>query len=125
MIKWIRIDTFYLNTIINCVRFCGAFELALRGHNESEDSANRGIFRELVNFSAELDKDLKIHIQSSKVFKGTSKTVQNELLECMLGIYHEEVKREIENSPFVAVIADETTDVACEFQLVIIFRYLC
>ncbi|CAH2010590.1 unnamed protein product [Acanthoscelides obtectus] len=43
----------------------------------------------------------------------------------MLDVYHEEVKKEIANSPFVAVIADETTDVACEFQLVIIFRYLC
>ncbi|CAH1110094.1 unnamed protein product [Psylliodes chrysocephalus] len=43
----------------------------------------------------------------------------------MLDVYHEEGRKEIENSPFVAVIADETTDVACEFQLVIVFRYLC
>ncbi|CAH1115787.1 unnamed protein product [Psylliodes chrysocephalus] len=73
----------------------------------------RGIFKELVNFSAELDNDLKVHIQSSKAFKGTSKTTQNELLECMLDVYHEDVRKEIENYPFVAVIADETTDVAC------------
>ncbi|CAH1997050.1 unnamed protein product [Acanthoscelides obtectus] len=106
-------------------KFCGAFELALRGHDEKENSENRGIFKELVNFSAELDNELKVHIQSAKLFKGTSKTTQNELLECMLDVYHEEVKKEIANSPFVAVIADETTDVACEFQLVIIFRYLC
>ncbi|CAH1961041.1 unnamed protein product [Acanthoscelides obtectus] len=99
--------------------FCGAFELALRGHDEKENSENRGIFKELVNFSAELDNELKVHIQSAKLFKGTSKTTQNELLECMLDVYHGEVKKEIANSPFVAVIADETTDVACEFQ------YLC
>ncbi|CAH2013282.1 unnamed protein product [Acanthoscelides obtectus] len=101
------------------VLFCGAFELALRGHDEKENSENRGIFKELVNFSAELDNELKVHIKSAKLFKGTSKTTQNELLECMLDVYHEEVKKEIANSPFVAVIADETTDVACEFQ------YLC
>ncbi|KAJ8912042.1 hypothetical protein NQ315_000535 [Exocentrus adspersus] len=118
-------NRYVLNKIINCIKFCGAFELALRGHDEKEDSENRGIFKELVNFSAELDKDLKTHIENSKVFKGTSKTIQNEILECMLDVYHEKVKKEIENSPFVAVIADETTDVACEFQLVIIFRYLC
>ncbi|CAH2016473.1 unnamed protein product [Acanthoscelides obtectus] len=100
-------------------RFCGAFELALRGHDEKENSENRGIFKDLVNFSAELDNELKVHIQSAKLFEGTSKTTQNELLECMLDVYHEEVKKEIANSPFVAVIADETTDVACEFQ------YLC
>ncbi|CAH2011508.1 unnamed protein product [Acanthoscelides obtectus] len=110
------------STITYCFlsyRFCGAFELALRGHDEKENSENRGIFKELVNFSAELDNELKVHIQSAKLFEGTSKTTQNELLECMLDVYHEEVKKEIANSPFVAVIADETTDVACEFQ------YLC
>ncbi|CAH2020209.1 unnamed protein product [Acanthoscelides obtectus] len=74
-------------------RFCGAFELALRGHDEKENSENRGIFKELVNFSAELDNELKVHIQSAKLFKGTSKTTQNELLECMLDVYHEEVKK--------------------------------
>ncbi|CAH2012683.1 unnamed protein product [Acanthoscelides obtectus] len=112
-------NRYVLNKIINCIRFCGAFELALRGHDEKENSENRGIFKELVNFSAELDNELKVHIQSAKLFEGTSKTTQNELLECMLDVYHEEVKKEIANSPFVAVIADETTDVACEFQ------YLC
>ncbi|CAH1976546.1 unnamed protein product [Acanthoscelides obtectus] len=29
------------------IRFCGAFELALRGHDEKENSENRGIFKEL------------------------------------------------------------------------------
>jgi hypothetical protein len=41
--------------IINCVRFCGAFELALRGHDEFTSSSNPGVFRGLINFSAELD----------------------------------------------------------------------
>ncbi|CAH2015348.1 unnamed protein product [Acanthoscelides obtectus] len=109
-------NRYVLNKIINCIRFCGAFKLALRGHDEKENSENRGIFKELVNFSAELDNELKVHIQSAKLFKSTSKTTRNELLECMLDVYHEEVKKEIANSPFVAVIAYETTDVACEFQ---------
>ncbi|CAH1111317.1 unnamed protein product [Psylliodes chrysocephalus] len=74
---------------INCIRFCGA----LRGHDEKDNSENRGIFKELVNFSAELDNDLKVHIQSSKAFKDTSKTTQNELLECMLDVYQEEVRK--------------------------------
>ncbi|CAH1961220.1 unnamed protein product [Acanthoscelides obtectus] len=52
--------------------FCGAFELALRGHDEKENSENRGIFKELVNFSAELDNELKVHIQSAKLFEGIS-----------------------------------------------------
>lgn len=117
-------NRYVLNIIINCIRFCGALELALRGHNESDDSENRGVFRELIDFSSHLDKDLRDHFSKSSVFKGTSKTTQNELLECMLDIYHEEVAKEIKSADYVAVIADETTDVASEFQLVIILRYI-
>lgn len=34
--------------IIDCVKFCGAFELALRGHDETASSDIPGIFRGLV-----------------------------------------------------------------------------
>ena len=42
----------------------------------------------------------------------------------MLAVYHEEVAKKIKKANFIAVIADETTDVANEFQLVIILRYI-
>ncbi|CAH1105327.1 unnamed protein product [Psylliodes chrysocephalus] len=113
----------HMNNVLACPCL-----LALRGHDEKDNSENRGIFKELVNFSAELDNDLKVHIQNSKAFKGTTKTIQNELLECVLDVYHEEVRKEIENSSFVAVIAVETTEVAFKYlimpQVVIIFNQL-
>jgi len=117
-------NRYVLNIIINCIRFCGSFELALRGHDESETSSNPGIFRGLVNFSAELDSAMRNHIEKASVFKGTSKTIQNEILMCMLEVCHEEISKEMRNSDFVALIADETSDVASFSQLVIVFRYL-
>ena len=36
-----------LNIIISCICFCGAFELALQGHNETESSSDPGVFREM------------------------------------------------------------------------------
>ncbi|VEN57536.1 unnamed protein product, partial [Callosobruchus maculatus] len=51
-------------------------------------------------------------------------TKQIILLNCMLKVYHEEVTREINKANFVSIIADETTDVSSEFQLVIILRYI-
>jgi hypothetical protein len=59
--------------------------LALRGHDETENSENPGIFLGLVDLVSRIDSAVKEHIESSSVLKGTSKTVQNELLECMLG----------------------------------------
>nr|CAI5852715.1 unnamed protein product [Callosobruchus analis] len=64
-----------------CIKFCGAFELALRAHDETSTSDNPGIYVGFVNFTAEIDALLEIHMKGSQVFKGTSKTIQNELLE--------------------------------------------
>ena len=36
-------NRYVLNIIINCIRFCGALELALRGHDESNESENKGV----------------------------------------------------------------------------------
>lgn len=122
--KEIMMNRYTFSKIINCIKFCGSFEIALRGHDEREDSQNKGVFRELVNFSAELDSVLKDHLNKSQVFKGTSKIIQNKVLECMLEIYHEEVAKEIKASDYISIMADETSDIACKFQLVIVLRYI-
>ncbi|XP_040195568.1 uncharacterized protein LOC120928571 [Rana temporaria] len=113
-----------LSRIIDCVKFCGAFELALRGHDESERSENPGIFRGLVDFVASLDGVLKEHLENATVFKGTSKTVQNELLDCMLSVVKEHIMQEARSSNFLSIQADETTDIATHCQLVLVLRYI-
>ncbi|KAE9522125.1 hypothetical protein AGLY_017469 [Aphis glycines] len=74
-------NRYILSKIIDYIKFCGAFELALRGHNEKSDSVNPGIFRKLINFSSELDNKLKIHIEKSTVSKDLSKVIQNDMLD--------------------------------------------
>lgn len=113
-----------LRRLIMCIKFCGAFELALRGHDENKESQNRGIFRGLVDFTAELDLALSVHLNESTVFKGTSKTIQNELLDAMLQVCKNEIRDQITQSNFLAIEADETTDSFNQQQLVIIFRYV-
>ena len=44
-----------LNRIINCIKFCGFHELPLRGHDEVEGSANRGVFLDLATYTEDLD----------------------------------------------------------------------
>lgn len=117
-------NRYVLSKIINCIKFCGAFELALRGHDESDTSQNPGIFRGLINFAAELDSTLSEHLNKASVFKGTSKEIQNELLDCILEVCHEEINKEVKKASFLAVMADETTDVTSKTQLVVILRYI-
>ncbi|XP_076259361.1 zinc finger MYM-type protein 1-like [Rhynchophorus ferrugineus] len=117
-------NRYVLSKIINCIKFCGAFGLALRGHDESDTSQNLGIFHGLINFSAELDATLNEHLRNASVFKDTFKEIHNHLLQCMLEVCHEQIIEEINNSSFLAIIADEITDVAAKSQLVVIFRYV-
>ncbi|KAG8291298.1 hypothetical protein J6590_108825 [Homalodisca vitripennis] len=122
--KQVTKSHYVLSKLIDCINFCGAFELALRGHREQDDSSNPGIFRGLVNFSAEFDASLKEHLDNATVFKGTSKSIQNELLDCMLAVCQDNIKQEIKTTRFLSLIADETTDISSTFQLVIVFRYV-
>ena len=41
----VKQNRYVLSIIINCIRFCGVFELALRCHDESKESNNPRIFR--------------------------------------------------------------------------------
>ena len=57
------------------------------------------------------------------VFKGTSKTIQNELLESILNVCKIKIVNEVQNAEYLAVMCDETTDVFDKIQMVIILRY--
>ena len=112
-----------LSKIIVCIIFCGNFETPLRGPDEKDDSFNPGIFRGLISFASKLHPDFKNHLETSTVFKGVSKTIQNEILDCLLQIYHEEIRTEIRKASFVAVMADDPTDVSVHTRTVIVLRY--
>lgn len=62
-------NRYLLSKIIYCVLFYGKFELALRGHDECEDSLNSAIFKGVINFSVELDSSLQDPLSSATVFK--------------------------------------------------------
>jgi len=100
-----------LSKIIDCITCCGQFEISLHGHDESGDEKK---------FESELHK----HLESSTVFKGISKTIKNDLLDCLLHVYRDHVKKEIQEASFVAVMADDTTDVSEHTQIVIVLRYV-
>ncbi len=71
----------------------------------------------MVDFVASIDGVLKEHLENATVFKGTSKTVQNELLS----VVREHIIQEARSSDF---LADKTTDIATQCQLVLVLRYI-
>ncbi|CAH2015000.1 unnamed protein product, partial [Acanthoscelides obtectus] len=57
------------------------------------------------------------HIKNASIFKGTSKEIQNDLLDCILEVCHEEIIKQINTASYLAIIADETTDISGKTQL--------
>ena len=73
---------------------------------------------------ASIDSVLEEHLMNATVFKGTSKTVQNKLLGCMLAVLREHILEEVKNTDYLAIQADETRDISTHCQLVLVLRYI-
>lgn len=69
-------------------------ELALRGHDVTEDSINRGNCKELLMLWGNYDSKFDNFLNGS-FFSGTSKTTQNELIDSVAYI-KENISKEIE-----------------------------
>jgi hypothetical protein len=112
-----------LKRLIDMTIFLGNQELAFRGHNEKEDSSNRGNYRELAEFLSSYDPKFEEFLKSSSVFSGMSKTIQNELIESVNYYITRKIESEIQNSVCFSWQIDETTDLSCRSQLSVVFRY--
>ena len=112
-----------LSRIISCIKFYEKFELPLRGHDETTQSKNPGVFLGLIDFACNLDPSLRKHMDSNAAFKRTSKTIQNEILDSIMFVCQDHIKNEISKSDFLAIMTDETTDMQDKSQMVIVLRY--
>ena len=91
--------------------------------HESETSEKPGISLLLIGLMASVHRELELHLENT-VFKGTSKTVQNELLDCMLSVLKRPRSGEVKQADYIAIQADETTDICTHCQLVLVLRYI-
>ena len=112
-----------LGRLIDMLKFIGWHELSLRGHDERGGSSNRGVFLDIVEYTASRDSALRDHLDAATVSKGTSKNTQNDLLDSMYEIYLHHLALEIGNCEFLSIQSDETTDITCVSQLAVVFRF--
>ncbi|XP_068196634.1 uncharacterized protein [Antennarius striatus] len=113
-----------LRRLIDCVVFLGKRELLFRGDDESTQSRNRGNYTELVSFLSEHDTDLHYHLSTNRAFTETPDKIQNDIIHAVSQVIVEEIKKEIKDAPFVALMVDETSDVRKDAQLALALRYV-
>lgn len=115
-----------IQRIFNVVRFLGRLSLPFRGHDESDQSLNRGVFRELISYLADHgDLVLKDHL-SEAAANATylSPNSQNEMI-CIVGQHIQlEIVDQVKKAGVFTVMMDETTDVSHKEQVAILVRYV-
>lgn len=113
-----------LSRLIQVVCYLGKQELTFRGRDESKTSMNKGNYLELLDLLSREEQLLKEHLSSNSCFKGVSGDIQSDLISCIAQVMNTQIMTELNKAKFVSIQGDETTDVSCESQMSIIFRYV-
>ena len=106
-------------------RLCARQGIALRGHDESSTSSNKGNYVEILELLASVMPELGRKFRSlPNNAKYTSKVVQNDLLKAAADVVLKQIIDEIKDAEGFAVIADEARDVSKKEQLSLCLRYV-
>jgi len=78
---------------------------------------------EFLISSQEFDPLLQKHLDTSTIFRGTFVSIQNDLIDSVADVIKDEIFNEIQNTQYVAIMLDETTDISNKSQLSTVLRY--
>lgn len=96
---------------------------ALRGHDEKEESNERGLFLEIVDLHSRYDPVLKEHLKNGpKNATYLSHQIQNDILQSIHNVMFRSIVSTIHKKQ-VSIIADDTTDLGHNEQMSIVIRY--
>ncbi|XP_023729570.1 uncharacterized protein LOC111877281 [Lactuca sativa] len=99
--------------------------LPFRGHDESEDSINRGNFLELLQFYA--DRNDKVgHVvlkNAPKNSQMTSSSIQKDIVHVAAKETTKVIVKDI-GSEFFAILVDESRDVSCKEQMALVLQFV-
>ncbi|KAH1064064.1 hypothetical protein J1N35_029051 [Gossypium stocksii] len=114
-----------VKTSIDVVRWLTLQGCAFRGHDETSNSRNQGIFLELVTLLASYnDKVSKVILDNAlRHAKYTSHMIQNEVLHILANKVRHKIHEDI-GDPKFCIIIDEACDESKREQMAIVLRYV-
>ena len=121
--------------------------LALRGHDESKESHNRGNYRDLLELCAEFSGNTLVHDMlnnsnscdsqqnddggdnvlsnnngTAVQFSGTSPDIQNDIIMCFHTHLISGIREKIQNARRISIMSDECTDLSTKSQMAVSVR---
>lgn len=122
--KQVAENQYYIKSLAEILVLTATENIAQRGHRESLDSEKKGVFLSMLDLLGNHNPIIKKRLeQQAKNAKYTSKTIQNEILECLAAMVKEEIIQEVKTSKQFSVIVDETKDVQKKEQMSFVLRY--
>ncbi|KAF7230313.1 tenascin-R-like, partial [Nothobranchius furzeri] len=122
--KQLTENQYYIKTLAEILVLTATENVAQRSHRETSDSEKKGIFLSMLDLLSNHNPVIKKRLeQQAKNAKYTSKTIQNEILECLAGMVKKEIIQEVKKSKQFSVIVDETRDVQKKEQISFVLRY--
>lgn len=110
----------YAGAIVDMLLLLGKQGIALRGHDESNTSANRGNFLEFCKWYSKHNEAFSSRLQMP--FNLTSHDAQNELLEIAATSVKKKIIHSVEENGFYTVLVDEARSFKQE-QMTVCLRY--
>ena len=103
--------------IFSSIRYLARQGLALRGNADEED----GNFIQILRSKGDEDPKLNDWLRK-KMNKYTSHDIQNSIIKAMATSVLRNIAAIIQQSPFITIMMDETTDASNKEQAAIVFR---
>jgi hypothetical protein len=99
--------------------------LSFRGHDESEESSNRGNFIEILKFLAVNSEEVNKYVLNNAPGNCTltNPKIQNQIIQCCAIETRKKIIEELGEEPF-AILADESSDISHKEQLALCLHYV-
>ena len=111
-----------LNGIVDCIRFLLCWGLAFRGHNESQDSSDKGNFLELLQFLANHNESINEVLQKAqKNCKLTHYEIQKDIMNVVAHETSKAIIKDLDNG-FFSILVDESHDISVKQQMAFVLR---
>ena len=107
----IKQNRHYIKTVAEVLLLCSKQDIAMRGHQGSSESSNRGNFKEILFLVAKHDPIVEqrlLHGPRNAIY--TSATIQNEILKIMGNLVRSSICRSIQKGGYYSILVDETKD---------------
>lgn len=120
-------NRYYIKSIAEIIQFLVVNELALRGHFNIEDYEERGLFKNLFEYTLKKDKYLlECQLQIPKNATYTSPEIQNEIITVITEIVRENIVQEINSADvnWFTLLEDGTRDKNNRENISIAIRYV-